>query len=305
MSAVCYLVSPRGFCSGVNRAVNMVEQVLKLYKEIYIMEDIIHNKVFMKSILEKGVIKVSSVEEIPDGKVVMFSAHGVSPEIIAVCEKKGLTIVDGTCPIVSSIQNSIKKSAKEGKTIILIGNRAHPEIIGMMGCANNRNIFVVSNELEVNLLPDMKDTDVVYYTQTTLDENTTAKIISVLKAKIPHIESDGGNNICHATTERQKSIKSIASKVDLVIVAGSKYSSNTMSLIEVASRAGAKNVIRVDSSKELSNIKLLNSAKSIAVTSGASAPEYIIEGIIDYLRNTIDNLDIRNAVDITEEQYDD
>lgn len=293
MSVVCYLVSPRGFCSGVNRAVNMAEQVLKLYKEIYITEDIIHNKVFMKEMVEKGAIKVFSVEEIPDGKVVMFSAHGVSPEIVAACEKKGLTIVDGTCPIVASVQQSIKQSTKEGKTIVIIGNRSHSEIVGMVGCAGNKNVFVVANELEVDLLPTMEGSGVVYYTQTTLDKYLVEKVVAALKSKIPHIESDKENNICCATTKRQNAVKFIAPDVDLMIVVGSKHSSNTMRLVEVATRAGAKQVVRVDSVEDLEHLKSLESAKSIAITSGASAPETIVQEIVEYLKNVIEDIDIQ------------
>ncbi len=292
MSVVCYLVSPIGFCSGVNRAVNMAEQVLKFYKEIYITEDIIHNKVFMNEMIANGAIKVCSIEDIPDGKVVMFSAHGVSPKIISACEKKGLTIIDGTCPIVASVQQLIKQSAKEEKAIVIIGNRSHSEIVGMVGCAENKNVFVVANELEVDLLPSMEGLNVVYYTQTTMDEYLVEKVVATLKAKIPHIESEKENNICCATAKRQNVVKSIASEVDLMIVVGSKYSSNTMQLVEVATRAGARQVIRVDSVEDLEHLKFLKSAKSIGIASGSSTPEYVVQEIVEHLKNVIENLDI-------------
>lgn len=303
MSVYCYLVRPRGFCSGVNRAVNMAEQVLKLYKEIYITEDIIHNKVFMKEMVEKGAVKVSSVQDIPDGKVIMFSAHGISPHVVSLCEKKGLTIVDGTCPIVASVQKSVRQSAKEGKSIVIIGNRSHSEIISMIGSADNKNVFVVSNELEVDLLPNMDGLSVVYYTQTTLDKHLVEKVIVALKDKIPHIESDRENNICCATTERQNAIISMAPEVDLVIVVGSNHSSNTLRLVEVAARSGAKRVVRVDSVDDLSAVKFPKSVGSIAITAGASAPEYVVQEIVKYLQNVIEDLDIREMEDFKQD-YD-
>jgi 4-hydroxy-3-methylbut-2-enyl diphosphate reductase len=271
----------------------MADQVLKLYKNVYITEDIIHNRAFMADMIAKGAIKVSFVEEIPDGNVVMFSAHGVSPEIVKICEKKGLTIVDATCPTVTTIQESIIKDSKEGKTIIIIGNKSHPEVIGLAGCISNQNPFVVSNEDEIDLLPDMQNSEVVYYTQTTLERFVVDGIIEALKRKIPHIKSVKNDYICNATLERQEVIKKIASQIDLFIVVGSKHSSNTMRLTEVATRFGAKNVIRIDTKDEI-NEELLQNVETIAITAGTSAPEYLVQDVLNFLHEKIKDIEIRN-----------
>lgn len=295
MPVICYLVSPRGFCSGVNRAVNMAEQILKLYKKFYITEDIIHNKMFMSDMIAKGAIKVSSVDEIPDGNVIMFSAHGVSPQVVETCEAKGLTIIDGTCPVVKTIQRSIKRNSLDNKIIILIGNRYHPEIIGMLGyAADNTKIFVVSNEEDVALLPDMSNLEAVYYTQTTLDRYRTTEIINAVQAKIPHVKSESENNICYATMERQSTIKNITDKIelDLVIVVGSATSSNTTRLVEIAKDSPAKNVIRIDSKDELNTDILPNNIRTIAITSGASVPNNLVDEVILYIREIFDEVTV-------------
>ncbi len=294
MSVVCYLIKPRGFCSGVSRAVNMANQVLKLYKEFYITEDIIHNKVFMDDMLARGARKVSSVEDIPDGSVVMFSTHGVSPTIVSLCEKKNLTIIDATCPIVHAIQKSIIRTAKEGKSIVIIGNKSHSEVIGLIGCAGNQEVFVVSNEADIEMLPDMTGKEVAYYTQTTLDIYTLDKIINALKEKIPHITSLHNNNICQATIERQTAINEIAHDVDVVIVVGSQHSSNTMRLVEIATKCGAKQVIRVDSKDDI-DINALQHAKSLAITASASAPDYLVKEIVEYFSKKLDDVTIKNV----------
>lgn len=288
MSITCYLVTPRGFCSGVKRAINMAHQVLKLYGKVYIIEDIIHNKVFMKNMLDDGIIKVSSIDDVPDGATVMFSAHGISPSILDKAEKKELTIVDGTCPTVKAVQSAVKKSSEKKEKIIIIGNRSHPEIVALLGYANNKDIFVVCNEIDIDLLPDLKDEQVVYFTQTTLDVFTVKKIIDSLKIKFPHIKSDTDDNICNATKDRQNAVRKIANLVDLFIIVGSSYSSNSKRLAEVASECGAKKVIMVDSKDEIDLGIFSKNISNIAITSGASAPEFLVEEIIEFLKTNLD-----------------
>lgn len=288
MSITCYLLSPRGFCSGVSRAVNMVNQVLKLYGTVYIVEDIIHNKVFIKEIMQKGVIKVSSIDEVPDGTTVMFSAHGVSPDVLNAAEKKQLTIIDGTCPIVQLLQRAIKDAAESGKKIIIIGNRSHPEIVGLIGHANNKNVYVVYNEMDIDMLPDFTGHEVVFFTQTTLDSYTIDIIVENLKKKIPHIKSDSSNNICLATKERQAVVKAVAGSCDILVVAGSRYSSNASRLSEIATEFGAKNVLQVDSEDEI-NLSVFDNIKTMAITSAASTPEFVVDKIKNFLS---DNLDV-------------
>ena len=287
MSITGYLIQPRGFCSGVNRAVKMVDQVIKLYKTVYIIEDIIHNKTFMKQLYENGLIKVDSIRDIPEGSVVMFSAHGVSREMFEIAEQRGLTIIDATCPVVKSIQNCVKKDAEEEKTIIIIGNRSHPEVIGLLGHAKKRKAFVVYNEMDVDLLPDMTDKEVVYFTQTTLDQYAINAVIDALKKRIPHIQCECFDNICNATKERQEAVKKIAQNVDLILVVGSAYSSNTNRLLEIAKEYGTKIVKRVENKDEI-DLGLFNEIERFGITSGASAPESIVEEIVEYLSQNID-----------------
>ncbi len=298
MPITCYLLSPRGFCSGVTRAVSMANQVLKLYGTVYITEDIIHNKVFMKQLEEQGMIKVDSIDDIPDGSVVMFSAHGVSPQVIDKAEKKELTIIDATCPIVKTIQNQAKAAADSSKKIIIIGNRSHAEIIALMGYANNTGVYVVSNEMDVDILPDFSNDEVIYFTQTTLDYSMIESVIKKLKKKIPGIQSTDESNICYATKERQEVVRRIASSVDLVIVVGSSHSSNAKRLAEAAADAGAKRSILIDSKEDLQDYDF-NGIKSIAITSAASTPEEIVQDLICYLREKFDivveEFNIQNA----------
>lgn len=284
---ICYLLSPRGFCSGVSRTVDMAKQMLKLYGTIYITEDVIHNKIFIKQLEEKGIIKVDSLDDIPDGSVVMFSAHGVSPQVVQKAEEKELTIVDGTCPIVKSIQNEVKKEAEAGKKIILIGNRSHAEIIALLGCAGNKDVFVVYDEVDVDLLPDFSNDEVVYFTQTTLDTSLVDAVVKKLKEKIPHIKSTSQNNICYATKERQDAVRRIASSVDLLIVVGSSHSSNANRLREVAVDSGAKKAILIDSKSDLADGDFID-VNNIAITSATSTPDEIVQDLLDFLKQKFD-----------------
>ena len=261
----------------------MAKQMLKLYKTVYITEDIIHNKIFMQQLKAQGLIKVDSLDDIPDGSVAMFSAHGVSPQVMEKAESKELTIIDGTCPIVRSIQEGVKRNSAEGKKIILIGHRSHAEIIALLGCAHNRDVFVVFDEVDIDLLPDFSNDKVVYFTQTTLDTIFAETIVNKLKEKIPHIESSSENNICYATKERQNTVRRIASSVDLVIVVGSANSSNANRLKEVALSSGAKNSILIDSKDDLKESDI-NGVETIAITAAASTPEDLVQDLLSFLK---------------------
>ncbi|MDR0744685.1 MAG: 4-hydroxy-3-methylbut-2-enyl diphosphate reductase [Holosporales bacterium] len=283
---ICYLLSPRGFCSGVTRAVNMANQVLKLYGSVYITEDIIHNEIFMKNLKRAGVIKVSSIDDVPDGSAVMISVHGVSPKIIEKAENKQLTIIDGTCPIVESVQKAVRKASQEGKKIIIIGNRTHPEIIAILGYAYNKDSFVVYNELDVDLLPDFVGEEVVYFTQTTLNCYSVRSIIKKIVEKIPHIQSISENNICYAIKQRQYTIDEISNAMDLVIIVGSAYSANSTRLSEIAKNAGAKKVIQIDD-KNCLDLKIFKDVKKFAIASGTSTPEAVIDDLVNFLKDNI------------------
>jgi 4-hydroxy-3-methylbut-2-enyl diphosphate reductase len=262
----------------------MTEQVLKLYNTVYITEDIIHNKMFMSDATRKGVIKVSSIDDVPDGAAFMFSAHGASPKAIAKAEEKELIVIDGTCPIVKSIQNEVKAEAESGKKIIIIGNRSHAEIVALIGYTDCENVFVVYDEADIDLLPDFTDDEVVYFTQTTLDCSCVDVMIKKLKEKIPHLESNSQNNICSATKERQEVVRRVASLTDLVIVVGSSHSSNAKRLCEIALSAGAKNAVLIDSQNDLDEV-VLDGVKTMALTSSASTPENVVQDLTEHLKS--------------------
>lgn len=292
MPITCYLLSPRGYCSGVTRAVNMAHQVVKLYGSFYVTEDVIHNKVFMKQLAQQGMVKVDSIDDIPDGSVLMFSAHGVSPQIIGKAEKKELTVIDATCPVVKYIQNEVKLAAEQGKKIIIIGHKSHAEIVALMGYASSTKFYVVYNEIDVDLLPDFsEDEEVVYFSQTTLDYSVVERIVKKLTEKFPRIKSGSKNSVCYATRERQDIVKKVASMVDLLLVVGSSHSSNAKRLIEVALDAGAKKAVLIDSKDDF-NPDDLENVKNMAVTSAASTPEELVQDLIGYLQENY-NIDAK------------
>ena len=287
MPITCYLLSPRGYCSGVTRAVNMANQVMKLYGNFYVTEDVVHNKVFVKQLEQQGMTKVESIEDIPDGATVLFSAHGVSPQVVDRAEKKGLTVIDATCPIVKSIQNEVKLASEQGKKIIIIGHKSHAEIVALMGYACDTKFYVVFNEIDIDLLPDFSDDEVVYFTQTTLDYSMVERMITKLTERFPGIKSGSKNNVCYATRERQDVVRKVAKTIDLLLVIGSSHSSNAKRLIEVALSSGAKKALLIDSKDDL-NISELNEVRSMAVTSAASTPEELVQDLMKYLQEKLD-----------------
>ena len=297
MSMNCYLISPRGFCFGVKRAVEMARQMAKLYGKLYITEDIVHNKILMNELQELGVVKVESIEDVQYGRVFMVSAHGISPESLK--KANNLTIIDGTCPVVKSVQNMINKSFIDGHKIIIIGDRLHKEIISYLGYADTKNTFVISGEIDIDLLPSFENEKVMCFTQTTLSQSSFDKISNSLKNKIPHLEfskqsqdSQTFGNICAATIERQAAVKKIANDIDLFIIVGSTTSSNTKELKTVAMEYGAKKTILIDSKNEFDFSILDGSIVNIAITSGASVPEFLVEDLVQLLQEKIPDIKI-------------
>lgn len=288
----CYLVNPRGFCTGVSRAYNMAEQALKLYGSIYITEDIVHNKHVMQELSDKGLIRVDSLEDVPDNSVLMVSAHGVSPSYIEDAEERGMTVIDATCPVVNKLQKKVEESSKDGKKIIIIGSPSHAEIVGLRGAAHDEtDVYIVSNMSDVERLPEFKESDeIVYYTQTTLDMQFVDDVVALLRKRFPQIEApEYGNNLCHATKSRQKALLAIAEKVPLVLVIGSAHSSNANRLVDVARRAGATSY-RIDSDHDL-NMEWFEDGNDFAITTGASAPELILQHVMAYLEDRIKGLE--------------
>jgi 4-hydroxy-3-methylbut-2-enyl diphosphate reductase len=289
MSIVCYLLSPVGFCSGVARAVDMAKQVLKFCGNVYIIEDIVHNKALMRDMYGMGIIKVSALEEIPDGASVMFSAHGTTPEVFARAEAKELTIIDGTCPVVKSVQLAVQeKASKAGKKFIFIGTRTHPEIIALKGyVGGTSSSFVVYDEGDCDLLPDFNGEEVVYFTQTTLDTQHVERIINRLKERIPTISRESMNNTCYATIDRQAAIRSVSEVVDFVIVLGSSYSANARTLEEVAKHSNVKKVVRIDSEQEL-DLSMLSDVSSLAIATASSTPKSAVDNLVSFLAQNVE-----------------
>src|SRR5256886_13175888 len=275
------LLKPRGFCAGVVRAIDIVRIALKFFAPpIYVRKEIVHNRFVVEELQDKGAIFVDSVEEVPEGERVIYSAHGVSPEVREASKLRKLRVIDATCPLVTKVHVEAVKFAKEGYSLILIGHRDHDEGIGTVGEAPIVTQVVGSPEEVASLtLPD--PTRVAYLTQTTLSLDETKDIIAALRERFPHIKGPAAQDICYATENRQVAVKQVASDADLLLVVGSDNSSNSNRLVEVARNLGTSSHL-IDS---FQNIKpeWLDGVKTIALTAGASAPECLVEEVVEFL----------------------
>jgi 4-hydroxy-3-methylbut-2-enyl diphosphate reductase len=275
------LATPRGFCAGVTRALKCVDEVLEKYPPpVYIYHDIVHNTFIIEGLKKRGVIFVDSLEDVPDGEVIIFSAHGVSPLVEDDAYDKSLKIIDATCPLVKKIHTKVKKYLKQRKLIILIGHKNHPEIIGTLGQSKGK-AQVVESPADVEKLPEPAPGQLAaYVTQTTLSHEDIAPIIAALEEKYPEIEGDG--DICYATTHRQNAVKELAEKCELIIVIGSQKSSNSNRLYEIARSCGVKAML-IDSPADI-DPKELPKKGNIGLTAGASAPECLIRQTVEFLK---------------------
>jgi len=275
------LLKPRGFCAGVVRAIDIVRIALEAFgPPIYVRKEIVHNRFVVEELQQKGAIFVDSVEEVPEGERVIYSAHGVSPEVRLNSKQRKLRVIDATCPLVTKVHVEAVKFAKEGFSLILIGHRDHDEVIGTLGEAPTVT-QVVGSPAEVATLSVPNPDRVAYLTQTTLSLDETKDIIAALKKKFPNIKGPAAQDICYATENRQVAVKDVASDADLLLVVGSENSSNSNRLVEVARNLGT-NAHLIDSYK---NIKpeWLEGVKTIALTAGASAPECLVEEVVGFL----------------------
>ena len=283
------LLKPRGFCAGVVRAIDIVRIALEAFgPPIYVRKEIVHNRFVVEELQEKGAIFVDSVEEVPAGERVIYSAHGVSPEVREASTHRNLRVIDATCPLVTKVHVEAVKFAKEGNSLILIGHRDHDEVVGTLGEAPQVT-QVVGSPQEVDALTVPDPNRVAYLTQTTLSLDETKDIIAALKKKFPNIKGPAAQDICYATENRQVAVKDVASESDLLLVVGSENSSNSNRLVEVARNLGT-NAHLIDSFR---NIKpaWLAGVKTIALTAGASAPECLVEEVVKFLAsNGFDNV---------------
>jgi 4-hydroxy-3-methylbut-2-en-1-yl diphosphate reductase len=275
------LLKPRGFCAGVVRAIDIVRIALEAFgPPIYVRKEIVHNRFVVEELQEKGAIFVDSVEEVPAGERVIYSAHGVSPEVREASRHRNLRVIDATCPLVTKVHVEAVKFAKEGYSLILIGHRDHDEVIGTLGEAPVVTQVVGSpQEVESLTVPDPNR--VAYLTQTTLSLDETRDIIAALRSKFPQISGPHAQDICYATENRQVAVKQVASDADLLLVVGSDNSSNSNRLVEVARNLGTSSHL-IDSFRNIQP-EWLENVKTIALTAGASAPECLVEEVVKFL----------------------
>jgi len=284
-----FLASPRGFCAGVDRAVEIVKKTInKFGSPVYVRHEIVHNKFVVESLRSQGAIFIEELSEIKNkSRPVIFSAHGVPKKVIDEAKLNNIIYIDATCPLVTKVHREAEALAREEFNIIFIGHRNHPEVIGTMGQIDEKFISLVENKKDIeNYCPKINNNKFAYITQTTLSLDDTLEIISVLKKKYPSIKEPIKSDICYATTNRQEAVKKIAKKCDLFLVIGSRSSSNSQRLVEVAQKFGCKESILMHSDQKLPIEKIKNS-NNIGVTSGASAPEILVENLIKEIKSII------------------
>ncbi len=276
------LANPRGFCAGVIMAIESLEKALELFgSPLYVYHEIVHNRYVVERFRTKGVVFVDHLSEVPNGSYLLYSAHGVSPQIRQEAEQRQLKTIDATCPLVTKVHLEAVRYAQEGYTIILIGHEGHDEVIGTMGEAPG-HIYLVETAAQVASIPIPDDAKVAYLTQTTLSVDDANVIIQALKQRFPHIASPPKDDICYATQNRQEAVRELIAEVDLVLVLGSKNSSNSQRLAELAELRHCPAYL-IDSVHELKT-EWLKDVQTILVTAGASAPENVVQDLVDHLR---------------------
>jgi 4-hydroxy-3-methylbut-2-en-1-yl diphosphate reductase len=274
------LASPRGYCAGVDRAVIAVEKALDHYgAPVYVRKQIVHNKHVVSSLEKRGAIFVDEVDEVPEGSILVFSAHGVSPAVVAAAEARGLNTIDATCPLVTKVHREVQRFAKEDYDILLIGHEGHEEVEGTAGEAPDK-VQIVDVDIQGVRVRDPKK--LIWLSQTTLSVDETMETVVRLREKFPTLQNPPSDDICYATQNRQVAIKKVGAESDLVIVVGSANSSNTVRLVEVAKDAGAKAAYRVDFASEIDEA-WFEGVETVGVSSGASVPEELVEEVLDYL----------------------
>lgn len=274
------VAAPRGFCAGVDRAIRIVELALEQYKPpVYVRHEIVHNRYVVESLKAKGAIFVESLDQVPDGVPVVFSAHGVPKAVPAKAEARGLEYIDATCPLVSKVHRQAERANESGRHIIFIGHAGHPEVIGTLGQLPDGAITLVESIDDVANLPDYGETPLIYLTQTTLSVDDTRDMIIALQHRFPEIAGPRGEDVCYATSNRQEAVKSIVSRCDRMIVIGAPNSSNSVRLVEVAERSGIPGHL-VQRGSDV-DTAWLDGIDTIGVTAGASAPETLVREVIN------------------------
>jgi len=280
------LANPRGFCAGVDRAIEIVEQALDaLGAPIYVRHEVVHNRFVVENLRAKGAVFVEEVDEIPEGATCIFSAHGVAKAVVDRARQRGLTVFDATCPLVTKVHIEVKRYAREGREVVLIGHEGHPEVEGTMGqfdAAQGGAIYLVETPEDVACLPVKNPAHMAYVTQTTLSMDDTAKVIDALRQHYPQILGPRKDDICYATTNRQDAVKQLASQCDAVLVVGSKNSSNSNRLRELSELLGTPAYL-IDGASDIDPSWVLGKSK-VGVTAGASAPEILVKQVVERLQ---------------------
>src|SRR5574341_774513 len=276
------LAKPRGFCAGVDRAIDVVNIALEIYEgPVYVRKEIVHNKHVVDELRGKGAIFVDELDEVPDGATVIFSAHGVSPEVRARAVARGLKVIDATCPLVTKVHLEALRFSQEGRPIVLVGHEGHDEVIGTMGHAP-KHIHLIGSVEEAEALQVSDPDRIAVITQTTLSLDDTSAIIGALRQRFPNIMAPARDDICYATQNRQMAVKAIAQRAPVILVIGSRNSSNSNRLAEVARDAGAQAYL-IDDISQI-DPAWLEGVECLGITAGASAPEYLVDEVVDYFR---------------------
>ncbi|MDA0800664.1 MAG: 4-hydroxy-3-methylbut-2-enyl diphosphate reductase [Proteobacteria bacterium] len=287
------IAAPRGFCAGVDRAVRIVEVALEKFgAPVYVRHEIVHNKTVVDGLAAKGAIFVDELDEVPTDAPVVFSAHGVARAVVDEAERRNMIAVDATCPLVTKVHIETRRHADNHRHILLIGHAGHPEVEGTMGQVNPDEVTLIETVDVARHVTPPEGVDLAFATQTTLSVDDTAEIISVLQFRFPDISGPRGEDICYATTNRQKAVKDIAGEVDLMLVIGAENSSNSKRLVEVAKLAGA-NAAFLIADKDAIDWSLIDEADHIGLSAGASAPETLVEDVVAALRQ-------RYQIDVSE-----
>lgn len=279
------LANPRGFCAGVDRAISIVERALELFEPpIYVRHEVVHNKYVVNGLRDRGAIFVDELDEVPDDCIVIFSAHGVSKAVRDNAKKRGLKVFDATCPLVTKVHMEVTRASRKGTECVLIGHAGHPEVEGTMGQYDSAEggIYLVESPADVKTLPVNEPENLCYVTQTTLSVDDTADVIDALRARFPKIVGPRKDDICYATQNRQDAVRTLAEKADAMLVVGARNSSNSNRLRELAEKIGTTAYL-IDSADNIQQ-EWLNGVATIAVTAGASAPEILVQQVVERLQ---------------------
>ncbi len=278
------LASPRGFCAGVDRAIQIVERALERYgRPVYVRHEIVHNRFVVENLEAQGAIFVDELDEVPDDRPVVFSAHGVPKSVPAEATRRNLLYVDATCPLVSKVHREAERHAQSGRTVILIGHAGHPEVIGTMGQLPPGKVVLVEDAAQAETLAVADPDNLAYATQTTLSVDDTTGIVAALRRRFPSIQGPKMEDICYATTNRQAAVKAIAERCDAMVVIGAPNSSNSMRLVEVAANYGCAKSRLVQRAVDM-DWEWLGDARRLGITAGASAPELLVDELIEACR---------------------